>query len=84
LSRLQVLQPLRFFLTHRALLWKAVGVLRSGAQGKGVVNGSLTDKLATTQRGQPQHMVSATHANWPSISPLALETKKALSSSVLF
>jgi len=42
LSRLQVLQPLRFFLTHRALLWKAVGVLRSGAQGKDGVNGSLT------------------------------------------
>lgn len=34
-------QPLQFFLTHRVLLWKALGVVRSGAQGKGVVNGSL-------------------------------------------
>ena len=45
-DRLQVLQPLRVFLTHRALLWKAVGVLRSGAQGKGVVNGSITVERA--------------------------------------
>ncbi len=41
-SRLQMLQPLRSLFTHRALLWKALGVLRSGAQGKGVVHGSLT------------------------------------------
>ena len=41
-SRHQVLQPLRFLLTHRALLLKAVGVSRSRVQGKDGVNRSLT------------------------------------------